>query len=65
VSADTFVPLLPVKIYNVDSIVKLLLVLQILVLRPVFDGRFNPLTPELNPSAQRCLMIFFTGDFAS
>jgi hypothetical protein len=25
----------------------------------------NPLTPELNPSAQRCLTIFFTGDFAS
>jgi hypothetical protein len=26
---------------------------------------FNPLTPELNPSAQRCLARFFTGDFAS
>jgi hypothetical protein len=25
---------------------------------------FNPLTPELNPSAQRCLTRFFTGDFA-
>jgi hypothetical protein len=25
----------------------------------------NPLTPELNPSAQRCLMRFFAGDFAS
>jgi hypothetical protein len=25
----------------------------------------NPLTPELNPSVQRCLMGFFTGDFAS
>jgi hypothetical protein len=25
----------------------------------------NPLTPELNPSAQRCLARFFTGDFAS
>jgi hypothetical protein len=25
----------------------------------------NPLTPELNPSAQRCLMRFFTRDFAS
>jgi hypothetical protein len=24
---------------------------------------FNPLTPELNPSAQRCLPRFFTGDF--
>jgi hypothetical protein len=24
---------------------------------------FNPLTPELNPSAQRCLPIFFSGDF--
>jgi hypothetical protein len=25
----------------------------------------NPLTPELNPSAQRCLTRFFTGDFSS
>jgi hypothetical protein len=25
----------------------------------------NPLTQELNPSAQRCLTRFFTGDFAS
>jgi hypothetical protein len=25
----------------------------------------NPLTPELNPSAQRCLTRFVTGDFAS
>jgi hypothetical protein len=25
----------------------------------------NPLTPELNPSAQRCLTRFYTGDFAS
>jgi hypothetical protein len=25
----------------------------------------NPLTLELNPSAQRCLTRFFTGDFAS
>jgi hypothetical protein len=24
----------------------------------------NPLTPELNPSAQRCLPRFFTGDFS-
>jgi hypothetical protein len=29
------------------------------------DSVINPLTPELNPSAQRCLTIFFTGDFAS
>jgi hypothetical protein len=26
---------------------------------------FNLLTPELNPSAQRCLARFFTGDFDS
>jgi hypothetical protein len=26
---------------------------------------FNPTTPEVNPLAQRCLMRFFTGDFAS
>jgi hypothetical protein len=26
---------------------------------------FNPLTSELNPSAQRCLTRFFSGDFAS
>jgi hypothetical protein len=25
----------------------------------------NPLTPELNPSAQRYLTRYFTGDFAS
>jgi hypothetical protein len=25
----------------------------------------NPLTPELNLSAQRCLTGYFTGDFAS
>jgi hypothetical protein len=25
----------------------------------------NPLTPDLNPTAQRCLTKFFTGDFAS
>jgi hypothetical protein len=25
----------------------------------------NPLTPELNPSAQRCLTRFITGDFVS
>jgi hypothetical protein len=32
----------------------------------VIDKRcINPLTPELNPSAQRCLTRFFTGDFAS
>jgi hypothetical protein len=29
------------------------------------ETRINPLTPELNPSAQRCLTRFFTGDFAS
>jgi hypothetical protein len=28
-------------------------------------GIINPLTQELNPSAQRCLTRFFTGDFAS
>jgi hypothetical protein len=27
--------------------------------------RVNPLTPELNPSEQRCMTRFFTGDFAS
>jgi hypothetical protein len=25
----------------------------------------NPLTPELNPSAQRCMTRFFSGDFHS
>jgi hypothetical protein len=29
------------------------------------NGVFNPLTPELNLSAQRRLTRFFTGDFAS
>jgi hypothetical protein len=27
--------------------------------------KINPLTPDLNPSAQHRLTIFFTGDFAS
>jgi hypothetical protein len=27
--------------------------------------KINPLTPVLNPSAQRCLTRYFTGDFAS
>jgi hypothetical protein len=31
-----------------------------LILRKIV---INPLTPELNPSAQRCLPRFFTGDF--
>jgi hypothetical protein len=26
---------------------------------------FNPLTPQLKPSAQHCHTRFFTGDFAS
>jgi hypothetical protein len=29
------------------------------------DWVFNPLTPELNTSAQSCLTRFFAGDFAS
>jgi hypothetical protein len=29
-----------------------------------WNVRVNPLTPELNPSAQRCLTRFFTTDFA-
>jgi hypothetical protein len=29
------------------------------------DEYLNPLTLEINPSGQRCLMRFFTGDFAS
>jgi hypothetical protein len=33
-------------------------------LQQIFDcGKVNPLTPELNPSAQSCLPRFFTGDF--
>jgi hypothetical protein len=31
----------------------------------VLKDYLNPLTPELNPSAQRCLTSFFTGNFAS
>jgi hypothetical protein len=36
----------------------------VLHIQNLANGYFNPLTPELNPSAQRCLTIFFTGDFA-
>jgi hypothetical protein len=32
---------------------------------PVTDQNINPLTLELNPSAERCLTRHFTGDFAS
>jgi hypothetical protein len=46
---------------NVGLIAQLSLT-QRCVLRAVV---FNPLTPELNPSAQRCLTRFFTRDFAS
>jgi hypothetical protein len=30
-----------------------------------YPRKLNPLTPELNPSAQRCMTRFFTGDFSS
>jgi hypothetical protein len=30
-----------------------------------FQSCINPLTSELNPSAQRCLTKFLTGDFSS
>jgi tetrahydromethanopterin S-methyltransferase subunit B len=30
-----------------------------------YPRMLNPSTPELNPSAQRCLTRYFTGDFAS
>jgi hypothetical protein len=33
--------------------------------RKLHNEELNPLTPELNPSAQRCQMRFFTGDFTS
>jgi hypothetical protein len=29
------------------------------------NSSVNPVTKELNPSAQRCLTRYFTGDFAS
>jgi hypothetical protein len=35
------------------------------VLVDILQNLFNPLMPELNPSAQRCMTRFFTGDFAS
>jgi hypothetical protein len=43
----------------------LVLVLLIIWRLTSFYTEFNHLTPELNPSSQRCLMRFFTGDFAS
>jgi hypothetical protein len=33
--------------------------------RNIVMCKFNPLTLELNPSAQRCLTRFFNGDLAS
>jgi hypothetical protein len=32
-----------------------------LVIESVFEQHINPLTPELNPSAQRCLKRFLLG----
>jgi hypothetical protein len=40
-------------------------VLQSLCKLCVIGTRLNPLTPELNLSAHRCLKGFFTGDFAT
>jgi hypothetical protein len=39
--------------------------LTVLWLQHLKCQTLNPLTPELNPSAQHCLESFFTGDFAS
>jgi hypothetical protein len=36
----------------------------VVVILCVTGFNINPLTPELNPSAQRCLMKYLTGDFA-
>jgi hypothetical protein len=44
---------------------KLLLLVFRITVASVHMYVINPLTPELNPSAQRCLMRFFTGNFAS
>jgi hypothetical protein len=33
--------------------------------RPPCEDNINPLTLELNPTAQRCLTRYFTGNFAS
>jgi hypothetical protein len=41
---------------------KFVSMIQLLYFHP---WNFNPLTPELNSSAQRCLTRFFTGDLAS
>jgi hypothetical protein len=38
---------------------------QINLIHDIPANSFNPLTPELNLSARRCLMRYFTGDFAS
>jgi hypothetical protein len=39
--------------------------LELGVCEDISSQWINPLTPELNPSAQRCLTRFFTGDFSS
>jgi hypothetical protein len=39
--------------------------IQGLLLQYYTSYDINPLTPELNPSAQRCMTRFFTVDFAS
>jgi hypothetical protein len=55
-------------IYNLDMCRRLRLLTPFLkeaVFISTFTVLSNPLTPELNPSAQRCLTRFFTGDFTS
>jgi hypothetical protein len=37
----------------------------IFIFRTILLCPINPLTPELNPSTQRCLTRYFAGDFAS
>jgi hypothetical protein len=49
----------------VQILVVLMHILYLLLLFVLILCYFNLLTPELNPSAQRCVTRYFTGDFAS
>jgi hypothetical protein len=52
-------------IVKIMHIAKLILLPAELYSKSFSEYSINPLMPELNPTAQRCLTRVFTGDFAS
>jgi hypothetical protein len=57
-----------IKVGPLVSSLQMFVITENIMERPVLDllNYINPLTPELDPSTQRCLTsFFFAGDFAS